>query len=103
MARNYHEIAFTESVKAQQEKYGTRKHYEKSEKYERGTELSFQEADYCGTRRILSRNGRRKRFSVYSISRRRKRFSKSFGFQNSRLRRFSRQFAVYFGWKFVGK
>jgi uncharacterized protein len=50
MARNYHEIAFTESVKAQQEKYGTRKHYEKSEKYERGTELSFQEADFIAER-----------------------------------------------------
>ncbi len=50
MAKNYHEIAFTESVKAQQEKYGTRKHYEKSEKYERGTELSFQEADFIAER-----------------------------------------------------
>ena len=50
MAKNYHEIAFTESVKARQEKYGTRKHYEKSEKYERGTELSFSEADFIAER-----------------------------------------------------
>jgi uncharacterized protein len=50
MAKNYHEIAFTESVKAQQEKYGTRKNYEKSENYERGTELSFQEADFIAER-----------------------------------------------------
>ena len=50
MAKNYHEIAFTESVKARQEKYGTRQHYEKSEKYERGTELSFSEADFIAER-----------------------------------------------------
>ncbi|MBC7797244.1 MAG: pyridoxamine 5'-phosphate oxidase family protein [Pyrinomonadaceae bacterium] len=50
MAKNYLEIAFTESVKAQQEKYGTRKQYEKIEKYERGTELSFAEADFIAER-----------------------------------------------------
>ncbi len=50
MAKNYLEIAFTESVKAQQEKYGTRKHYEKNEKIERGTELSFPEADFIEKR-----------------------------------------------------
>ena len=50
MAKNYQEIAFTESVKARQEKYGTRQHYEKSEKYERGTELSFAEADFIAER-----------------------------------------------------
>ena len=50
MAKNYYEIAFTESVKAQQEKYGTRRQYERVEKYERGTELSFNEADFIAAR-----------------------------------------------------
>ena len=50
MAKNYLEIAFTESVKAQQEKYGTRRQYERAENIERGTELSFAEADFISER-----------------------------------------------------
>ncbi len=46
MAKNYLEIAFSESVKAQQKLYGSRKQYERVEKIERGTELSFAEADF---------------------------------------------------------
>lgn len=46
MAKNYAEIAFTEKVKEIQEKYGSRKQYEKMEKLARGTELSFVEADF---------------------------------------------------------
>ncbi len=50
MAKNYLEIAFTESVKAQQEIYGSRRQYERVEKIERGTELSFAEADFIARR-----------------------------------------------------
>jgi hypothetical protein len=50
MARNFAEIAFTESVKAQQEKYGSRKSYARMEQLERGTELSFNEADFIAER-----------------------------------------------------
>ncbi|MDX2042763.1 MAG: pyridoxamine 5'-phosphate oxidase family protein [Acidobacteriota bacterium] len=50
MARNFAEIAFTESVKAQQEKYGSRKSYARMEAMARGTELSFAEADFIAER-----------------------------------------------------
>jgi uncharacterized protein len=50
MAKNYLEIAFSESVKAQQEIYGSRRQYERVEKIERGTELSFAEADFISGR-----------------------------------------------------
>lgn len=50
MARNFAEIAFTESVKAQQEKYGSRRSYTRMEQMERGTELSFTEADFIAAR-----------------------------------------------------
>jgi predicted pyridoxine 5'-phosphate oxidase superfamily flavin-nucleotide-binding protein len=46
MAKNFAEIAFTESVKAQQEKYGSRRQYARMEQFERGTELSFNEEDF---------------------------------------------------------
>lgn len=50
MAKNYLEIAFTESVKKQQEKYGSRRQYERMEAMNRGTELSFFEADFIAER-----------------------------------------------------
>ena len=50
MARNFAEIAFTESVKAQQEKYGSRKSYARMEAQARGTELSFAEVDFIAER-----------------------------------------------------
>ena len=50
MVRNFADIAFTESVKAQQEKYGSRKSYARMEAMERGTELSFAEADFIAER-----------------------------------------------------
>lgn len=50
MAKNYLEIAFTTSVKAEQEKRGTRRQYERTEKVERGTEISFSEADFIHER-----------------------------------------------------
>ncbi len=50
MAKNFAEIAFTESVKAQQEKYGSRRSYAKMEAQARGTELSFAEADFIAAR-----------------------------------------------------
>ena len=50
MAKNYLEIAFTDSVKAEQEKYGTRRQYERIEQIERGVELSFAEADFIQKR-----------------------------------------------------
>ncbi|MBC8162219.1 MAG: pyridoxamine 5'-phosphate oxidase family protein, partial [Roseiflexaceae bacterium] len=46
MAKNFAQLAFTASVKAEQEKYGSRRQYERMEKFERGTELSFAEADF---------------------------------------------------------
>jgi uncharacterized protein len=50
MAKNYLEIAFSESVKAQQKIYGSRRQYERVEKIGRGTELSFAEADFIARR-----------------------------------------------------
>lgn len=50
MAKNYAEIAFTGSVKAQQEHYGSRQQYTRMEASERGTELTFAEADFISMR-----------------------------------------------------
>ncbi len=50
MAKNFAEIAFTESVKAQQEKYGSRRQYERMESVQSGTEMSFAEADFIAER-----------------------------------------------------
>lgn len=50
MAKNFAEIAFTESVKTQQEKYGSRRSYARMEAVERGTELAFAEADFIAER-----------------------------------------------------
>lgn len=50
MAKNFAEIAFTSSVKSRQAKYGSRRQYERFEKVERGTELSFSEADFIAER-----------------------------------------------------
>jgi uncharacterized protein len=50
MAKNFAEIAFTDSVKAQQKKYGSRRSYARMEAMERGTELSFAEADFIAER-----------------------------------------------------
>lgn len=46
MAKNFAEIAFTKSVKDQQEKYGSRRQYERMEQNERGTELTNNEIDF---------------------------------------------------------
>lgn len=50
MAMNYAEIAFTASVKKEQEKYNSRQQYERMEKLSRGTEFSFSEADFIERR-----------------------------------------------------
>ena len=50
MARNFAEIAFTESVKAQQEKYGSRRSYARMEAMERGNEISEAEAEFIAER-----------------------------------------------------
>ncbi len=50
MAKNYAEIAFTPAVKLEQEKHGSRRQYERMEQLERGTGLSFAEADFIGSR-----------------------------------------------------
>ena len=50
MAKNYAEIAFTPAVRTEQEKHGSRRQYERMERLERGTELSFAEADFIGGR-----------------------------------------------------
>ena len=50
MARNFAEIAFSESVKAQQEKHGSRRSYARMEAMERGTDLTFAEADFIAER-----------------------------------------------------
>lgn len=50
MAKNFAEIAFTESVKAQQEKYGSRRQYARMEQIERGTQFSDAEIDFIEAR-----------------------------------------------------
>ncbi len=50
MAKNFAEIAFTESVKAQQKKYGSRRSYARIETQERGTEINLAEAEFIAER-----------------------------------------------------
>lgn len=50
MAKNYAEIAFTPAVRLEQEKHGSRRQYERMERLERGTDLSFAEADFIASR-----------------------------------------------------
>lgn len=50
MVKNFAEVAFTESVKRQQELYGSRRQYERIEAIERGTEFTFAEADFIAQR-----------------------------------------------------
>ena len=50
MAKNYSEIAFTSSVKLEQEKHGSRRQYERVERISRGTELTSSESDFIAGR-----------------------------------------------------
>ncbi len=50
MAKNFAELAFTQSVKEQQEKYGSRRQYARIEQVARGTQLSVAEAEFIGER-----------------------------------------------------
>lgn len=50
MAKNFAEIAFTESVKAQQQKYGSRRQYARMETMPRGNEISEHEAEFIAER-----------------------------------------------------
>lgn len=50
MARNFAELAFTESVKAQQTKYGSRRSYARMEQMARGNEFGEAEAEFIAER-----------------------------------------------------
>ncbi len=50
MAKNFAEIAFTDSVKAQQTKHGSRRSYARMEQMARGNELSEAEAGFIAER-----------------------------------------------------
>lgn len=50
MAKNFAEIAFTTSVKAQQELYGSRQQYERMDRLPRGTALTFAEIEFITAR-----------------------------------------------------
>jgi predicted pyridoxine 5'-phosphate oxidase superfamily flavin-nucleotide-binding protein len=50
MVKNFAQIAFTDSVKAQQKKYGSRRSYARMETMERGTELGVAEANFISKR-----------------------------------------------------
>ena len=50
MAKNYAEIAFTESVKKQQEQYGSRQQYARMGRLARGTSLTFAETEFIAAR-----------------------------------------------------
>lgn len=50
MAKNYAEIAFTESVKRQQEQYGSRQQYARMDRLARGTTLTFAETEFIAAR-----------------------------------------------------
>jgi predicted pyridoxine 5'-phosphate oxidase superfamily flavin-nucleotide-binding protein len=50
MAKTFAEIAFTDSVKAQQKKFGSRRSYARMEAMEHGTELGLAEADFIAER-----------------------------------------------------
>ena len=50
MAKNFAEIAFTESVKAQQEQYGSRQQYAQIDRLARGTTLTIAETEFIASR-----------------------------------------------------
>ena len=50
MVKNFSEIAFTESVKAQQEQYGSRQQYAQMDRLARGTTLTFAETEFIAAR-----------------------------------------------------
>lgn len=50
MVKNYAEIAFTESVKRQQEQYGSRQQYGRMDRLARGTTLTFAETEFIAAR-----------------------------------------------------
>ena len=50
MAKNFAEIAFTESVKAQQEQYGSRQQYAQMDRLARGTILTIAETEFIAVR-----------------------------------------------------
>jgi len=50
MARNFAEIAFTDSVKEQQKKYGSRRSYARMEAQERGSEIGANETEFIAAR-----------------------------------------------------
>jgi predicted pyridoxine 5'-phosphate oxidase superfamily flavin-nucleotide-binding protein len=50
MARNFGAIAFTEAVKAQQEKHGSRRSYARLDATEQATTIGFSEADFIAER-----------------------------------------------------
>lgn len=50
MARNFAELAFTASVKAQQQKYGSRKSYARMEQMARGNEFGEAETEFIAER-----------------------------------------------------
>jgi predicted pyridoxine 5'-phosphate oxidase superfamily flavin-nucleotide-binding protein len=50
MAKNFAEIAFTDSVKAQQERYGSRQQYAQMDRLARGTTLTVAETEFIAAR-----------------------------------------------------
>lgn len=50
MAKNFADIAFTDSVKAQQEQYGSRQQYAQMDRLARGTTLTIAETEFIAAR-----------------------------------------------------
>jgi predicted pyridoxine 5'-phosphate oxidase superfamily flavin-nucleotide-binding protein len=50
MAKNFSEIAFTDSVKVQQEQYGSRQQYARMDRLARGTTLTLAETEFIAAR-----------------------------------------------------
>ena len=50
MAKNFSEIAFTDSVKAQQEQYGSRQQYARMDRLARGAALTLAETEFIAAR-----------------------------------------------------
>lgn len=50
MAKNFADIAFTDSVKAQQEQHGSRQQYARMDRLARGTTLTFAETEFIAAR-----------------------------------------------------
>ncbi len=50
MAKNFADIAFTDSVKAQQEQYGSRQQYARMDRVARGTTLTLAETEFVAAR-----------------------------------------------------